>query len=178
MKLVSENKKILIFLVPSSRLGSSVLSTNTDLNSYMSEAEKLARLQAKSISSGATSSTYGSTTNIDDINRRTLEQAEQLDTKSADFVNSESANRFSLDGLDLSNVATDGGYKRVKSWQKQSKWASGSQYGPDGKPKSYSFLSTGESENHNINGLETGYKAATSTLENDGKVSTYSIHTP
>lgn len=40
------------------------------------------------------------------------------------------------------------------------------------------MLSTGESEKHNINGAETGYKAATTTLENDGKVSTYSIHTP
>lgn len=52
------------------------------------------------------------------------------------------------------------------------------QYGDDGKPKSYSMLSTAESENHNINGHETGYKAATTTLDNDGKVSTYSIHTP
>lgn len=54
----------------------------------------------------------------------------------------------------------------------------GSEYGPDGKPKTYSTLSTGEGEKYNINGAETGYKAATTTLENDGKVSTYSIHTP
>jgi hypothetical protein len=40
------------------------------------------------------------------------------------------------------------------------------------------MLSTAEAEKHNINGAETGYKAATTTLENDGKVSTYSIHTP
>lgn len=54
----------------------------------------------------------------------------------------------------------------------------GSEYGPDGKPKSYSTLSTGEAEKYNINGAEAGYKAATSTLENDGKVSTYSQFTP
>lgn len=80
----------------------------------------------------------------------------------------------------------------------------GSEYGPDGKPKSYSSLSTAEAEKYNINGAEagkksqtliktsffifflsimiffsfTGYKAATTTLENDGKVSTYSMHTP
>lgn len=52
------------------------------------------------------------------------------------------------------------------------------QYGDDGKIKSYSSLSTAESEQHNINGKKTGYKAATSTLEDDGKVSTYSLHTP
>lgn len=40
------------------------------------------------------------------------------------------------------------------------------------------MLSTAEAEKHNINGNEAGYKAATTTLENDGKVSTYSIHTP
>jgi hypothetical protein len=54
----------------------------------------------------------------------------------------------------------------------------GSEYDSDGKIKSHSMLSTGESEKHNVNGAETSYKAATTTLENDGKVSTYSIHTP
>lgn len=54
----------------------------------------------------------------------------------------------------------------------------GSEYGPDGKPKTYSTLSTAEGEKFNVNGAETGYKAATTTLENDGKVSTYSIRTP
>lgn len=38
--------------------------------------------------------------------------------------------------------------------------------------------SEAESEDHNINGKRTGYKAATTTLDDDGKVSTYSIHTP
>ena len=54
----------------------------------------------------------------------------------------------------------------------------GSEYDSEGKIKSHSMLSTAEAEKHNINGAETGYKAATTTLENDGKVSTYSIHTP
>lgn len=52
------------------------------------------------------------------------------------------------------------------------------QYDESGKPKSYSSLSTGESEHHNINGKTAGYKASTTTLEDDGKISTYSIHTP
>lgn len=51
-------------------------------------------------------------------------------------------------------------------------------YGNDGKPKSYAMLSTAESEDHSVNGKRTGYKAATTTLDDDGKVSTYSIHTP
>lgn len=51
-------------------------------------------------------------------------------------------------------------------------------YGSDGKPKSYSMRSEAESEDHNVNGKRTGYKAATTTLDDDGKVSTYSIHTP
>lgn len=52
------------------------------------------------------------------------------------------------------------------------------QFGPDGKPKNYNLISTAESELHNINGKQAGYKAATTTLDDDGKVSTYSIHTP
>lgn len=60
----------------------------------------------------------------------------------------------------------------------KTKWniSAGSEYGPDGKPKTYSSMSTGEAEKYNINGEEAGYKAATSTVEKDGKVSTYSIH--
>lgn len=52
----------------------------------------------------------------------------------------------------------------------------GSEWGPDGKPKTYSSLSTGEAEKYNINGEEAGYKAATSTVEKDGKVATFSMH--
>lgn len=50
------------------------------------------------------------------------------------------------------------------------------QWGDDQKPKNYNYLSTAEAENHNVNGKEAGYKAATTTLDDDGKVSTYSIH--
>ncbi|XP_050084055.1 uncharacterized protein LOC126570374 [Anopheles aquasalis] len=70
-----------------------------------------------------------------------------------------------------------GGFQKTKSWSSSSKWASEQRYGSDGKPKTYSMLSTAESEKHNINGKTTGYKAATTTLEDDGKVSTYSLHT-
>ncbi|XP_035783310.1 cell wall protein AWA1-like isoform X2 [Anopheles albimanus] len=70
-----------------------------------------------------------------------------------------------------------GGFQKTKSWSSSSKWASEQRYGSDGKPKTFSMLSTAESEKHNINGKTTGYKAATTTLEDDGKVSTYSLHT-
>lgn len=52
------------------------------------------------------------------------------------------------------------------------------QFGSDGAPKTYNYLSTGEGEHHDINGKQAGYKAATTTLDDNGKVSTYSIHTP
>uniref|UniRef100_A0A2M3Z3R4 Cell wall protein awa1 n=1 Tax=Anopheles braziliensis TaxID=58242 RepID=A0A2M3Z3R4_9DIPT len=86
--------------------------------------------------------------------------------------------------IDLESLRDDdglsrlpGGFQKTKSWSSSSKWASEQRYGSDGKPKTYSMLSTAESEKHNINGKTTGYKAATTTLEDDGKVSTYSLHT-
>lgn len=51
------------------------------------------------------------------------------------------------------------------------------QYDENGKLRSYSNLSTGESELHNVNGKVAGYKAATTTVEDNGRTSTYSIHT-
>jgi hypothetical protein len=149
---------------------------NDDLSSYMSEAERLARLQQQQIS--------GSSSNIAlsnlDANRRTVQTASSLDQNAANFVHGSSSNLASRNSeFDSANSGTGaGGFTRVKSWNRQSNWASGSEYGPDGKPKTYSHLSTAEAEKHNINGQEAGYKAATTTLENDGKVSTYSIHTP
>lgn len=156
------------------RFGSQVASGSDDLNTIMSESERLARIQQNQIAASQSASGYSAT----EANRRTVNVASNLDSAAANFISSSNlGNRFSeLDNVE--NIAGTGGYKRVKSWQKQSKWASGSQYGTDGEPKSYSMLSTGESEKHNINGAETGYKAATTTLENDGKVSTYSMHTP
>uniref|UniRef100_A0A182QJ38 Uncharacterized protein n=1 Tax=Anopheles farauti TaxID=69004 RepID=A0A182QJ38_9DIPT len=123
---------------------------DTDLQDIMSESESLARLQAQNVHNGAVS---GSGT---------------FDTDT----------RFGGNGESESSLGTmPGGYQRTKSWSSSSKWASEQRYGEDGKPKTFSMLSTAESEKHNVNGKTTGYKAATTTLEDDGKVSTYSLHT-
>ncbi|KAL1389152.1 hypothetical protein pipiens_003214 [Culex pipiens pipiens] len=127
------------------------LGTHTDLNELMTEAERLAKVQAQNAHNGAVSGSAA------------------IDTE----------NRFGGGSDDAVSGGTGGsGFQRTKSWSSSSKWASGQKYGDDGKVKSYSSLSTAESEQHNINGKKTGYKAATSTLEDDGKVSTYSLHTP
>ncbi|XP_065077621.1 uncharacterized protein fon isoform X1 [Ochlerotatus camptorhynchus] len=129
------------------------LNSKNNLGGLMSESERLARLQAKNAYNGPVS---GSTA-----------------------VDME--DRFSGANDDVSTDVGGGfgtGFKRTKSWSSSSKWAAGQKFGDDGKIKSYSSLSTGESEQHNINGQKTGYKAATTTLEDDGKVSTYSLHTP
>lgn len=125
------------------------LGTHTDLNELMTEAERLAKVQAQNAHNGAVSGSAA------------------IDTE----------NRFGSDDA-ASGGTGAGAFQRTKSWSSSSKWASGQKYGDDGKIKSYSSLSTAESELHNINGKKTGYKAATSTLEDDGKVSTYSLHTP
>lgn len=52
------------------------------------------------------------------------------------------------------------------------------QFDASGKPRTYGHLSTAESESQTVNGKTSGYKAATTTLDDDGKISTYSIHTP
>lgn len=122
---------------------------HTDLNELMTEAERLAKVQAQNAYNGAVSGSSA------------------IDTE----------NRFGSDDSVAAGTGT-GGFQRTKSWSSSSKWASGQKYGEDGKIKSYSSLSTAEAEQHNINGKKTGYKAATSTLEDDGKVSTYSLHTP
>lgn len=128
---------------------SSQHGAQTNLNELMTEAERLAKVQAQNAHNGAVSGSSA------------------IDTE----------NRFGSDDT-VSGGTGAGGFQRSKSWSSSSKWASGQKYGDDGKIKSYSSLSTGESEQHNINGKRTGYKAATSTLEDDGKVSTYSLHTP
>ncbi|XP_055599083.1 hornerin-like isoform X1 [Uranotaenia lowii] len=127
---------------------------NNDLTGLMSESERLAKLQAKNAYNGAVSGSSAI----------------------------ETENRFGA-GADGDNVGATGGFgsgafQRTKSWSSSSKWASGQKFGEDGNIKSYSSLSTAESEQHNVNGKKTGYKAATTTLEDDGKVSTYSLHTP
>lgn len=42
--------------------------------------------------------------------------------------------------------------------------------------KTYKDLATGESENHNVNGKQFGYNAATASVDDNGKFSTYSVH--
>ncbi|XP_058057561.1 mucin-12 isoform X2 [Anopheles bellator] len=126
------------------------LGADADLHNIMSETESLARVQAQNVHNGAVA---GSGT---------------IDTDT----------RFGGSSADDAGMGTmPGGFQRTKSWSSSSKWASEQRYGDDGKPKTYSMLSTAESEKHNINGKTTGYKAATTTLEDDGKVSTYSLHT-
>lgn len=50
------------------------------------------------------------------------------------------------------------------------------QYDSTGRQKSTGFVTTAEGEDQTLNGQTTGYKAATTTVEDDGKRSTYSIH--
>jgi hypothetical protein len=152
-----------------------VNANSDDLVTYMSESEKLAREQQRQIAGSQTSSSQLSAS---EANRRTVNTANTLDSAAANFVGSTNLQSRLNDFDNVESLGGTGGFKRVKSWQKQSKWASGSEYDNEGKIKSHSMLSTAEAEKHNINGAETGYKAATTTLENDGKVSTYSIHTP
>uniref|UniRef100_A0A182NTP1 Uncharacterized protein n=1 Tax=Anopheles dirus TaxID=7168 RepID=A0A182NTP1_9DIPT len=126
--------------------GAGGYGADTDLHDIMSESESLARLQAQNVHNGAVA---GSGT---------------FDTES----------RFGGTSESEAGLGTmPGGFQRTKSWSSSSKWASEQRYGDDGKPKTYSMLSTAESEKHNVNGKTTGYKAATTTLEDDGKVSTY-----
>ncbi|XP_055547920.1 uncharacterized protein LOC129731721 [Wyeomyia smithii] len=134
------------------RLGSDgfPLIDNSDLRELMSESERLARLQAKNTHNGAIS---GSSI-MNAVNR---------------FEDASSSG-----GVDTSS----GAFKRTKSWSSSSKWASEQRYDDAGKTKVYSSLSTAESGQHNIGGKQTGYKVATTTFDDDGKVSTYSLHTP
>ncbi|EAA12762.4 AGAP008013-PA, partial [Anopheles gambiae str. PEST] len=127
--------------------GAGGFGAETDLQDIMSESEALARLQAQNVHNGAVT---GSGT-----------------------IDAETRFGGESDGLGT----MPGGYQRTKSWSSSSKWASEQRYGDDGKPKTFNMLSTAESEKHNINGKTTGYKAATTTLDDDGKVSTYSLHT-
>lgn len=107
----------------SQRFGSGVsLGQTDDLHTYMSESERLARLQQQQIAGSASNVAVS---NIE-ANRRTLNTASTLDSAAANFVRSSNlANRNSE--FDASNVDTSGsgGFNRVRSWNKQSKWSSG-----------------------------------------------------
>lgn len=146
----------------SNRLGTSLFTDHASqgLSSYMSESERLARLQAHSVQ--GTGAYSGSSTVDSDFSGMTND------------LSIGTGNSAGLNGVGLGGAA----FVRTKSWENNAKWASGTEYDENGKPKTYSTLSTGESELHNVNGKTSGYKAATTTLENDGKVSTYSIRTP
>lgn len=133
---------------------SNLLVSSNGLHNYMQEAERLAKLQVQGLNVGGTR-TGGS----------------QL------TANLESTNAVGgLGGLNTFGGAGSGGYKS-KSWEKSSKWSSQSEFGSDGQVKNYKELSTGESEQYDVNGRRTGYKAATTTLDDNGKVSSYSLHT-
>lgn len=149
---------------PSLRVGSSRFDghhSSTDLSSLISESERRAREQAlsrRAHGSGIVEADYG----------RTAAGSSAYDELNANALGA---------GYGAGRVGGNGGFLRTKSWENNEKWSSGTNYDELGRPRTYSTLSTGESELHNVNGYKAGYKAATSTLEDDGKVSTFSLHT-
>lgn len=107
----------------SQRFGTGVaLAQTDDLHTYMSESERLARLQQQQI---AGSSSNVALSNLD-ANRRTLNTASSLDSAAANFVRSSNlANRNSEFDSSNADASGSGGFNRVRSWNKQSKWSSG-----------------------------------------------------
>lgn len=106
----------------SQRFGTGVHTSNDDLRSYMSESERLARLQQQQVSASSRNAGVTST----DANRRTLQTASNLDSAAATFVrSSDLANRNSEFDSSNSDVTGTGGFNRARSWNKQSKWSSG-----------------------------------------------------
>lgn len=103
------------------RFGSGITNYNTDdLQTYMSESERLARLQQQQIAGSSSSAVHSNS----EANRRTIQTASNLDSTAANFVRgSNLANRNSE--FDLGNTDASNGYNRVRSWNKQSKWSSG-----------------------------------------------------
>ena len=105
------------------RYNTQALSTQSDnLFEYMSESEKLAREQQRQIAGSQSSSSLVSAS---DANRRTVNTANTLDAAAANFVGSTNLASRLNDFDTVENLGGTGGFKRVKSWQKQSKWASG-----------------------------------------------------
>ena len=111
----------------SQRLGTGISRLNTDdLQTYMSESERLARLQQQQI--GGSSS--GSLQSASELNRRVAQQATSLDSAAAGFVSGSSlGNRFNEHENSNVNAAGTGagtpGYQHVRSWNRQSEWSSG-----------------------------------------------------
>lgn len=114
----------------SQRFGLGSASTD-DLNVYISESERLARLQQHQIAGSSSNVAASSNTDASshyDANRRTLQAASNLDSAAANFVRSSNlASRNSeFDTASVDGAGTGaGGFNRVRSWNKQSKWSSG-----------------------------------------------------
>lgn len=101
-------------------------SRTDDLSSFMTEAERKARLQQQQISGSSSNSANSNS----EANRRTIQTASNLDSAAANFVRTSNlANRNSeIDSANIDGAgagAGAGGYSRVRSWNKQSKWSSG-----------------------------------------------------
>jgi len=103
-----------------------VNANSDDLLTYMSESEKLAREQQRQIASSRSSSSQVSAA---EANRRTVNTASTLDSAAANFVGSTNLQSRLNDFDNVESLGGTGGFKRVKSWQKQSKWASGKWFG-------------------------------------------------
>lgn len=150
---------------PSTRVGSSQLFSDSNLHStnlhgLISESERLAREQQ---------SGYAGTVAHESASHASL----------FDNANNQLGVGSGFNGqLRASKGAGSGGsFYQTKQWENNEKWSSGSQYDEQGRLRTHSTLSTAEAELHNVNGKSTGYKAATSTVEDDGKISTYSLRT-
>lgn len=102
-----------------------VNANSDDLIQYMSESEKLAREQQRQIA-GSSQSSSSQLLTASDANRRTVNTANTLDSAAANFVGSTNLQSRLNDFDNVESLGGSGtGFKRVKSWQKQSKWASG-----------------------------------------------------
>lgn len=106
-----------------SRFNTQTMSSGTDnLMEFMSESERLARIQQQQVASSSSST---SALMAAEANRRTVNTASNLDTAAANFVSSNNLSSRLSDLDNVENLSGNGGFQRVKSWQKQSKWASG-----------------------------------------------------
>jgi hypothetical protein len=89
----------------------------------MTEAERLAAAQQQQVVSSSSSDRFVAN-NHEEANKRTYDRAADLDSLAAKFVGTNMGNRNSIDlsNADLNNA---GGFQNVRSWSRQSKWASG-----------------------------------------------------
>lgn len=101
---------------------SSSVTDHSDLKDYMTEAERLAAAQQQQVASSSSDRFVAN--NHEEANRRTYDRAADLDSLAAKFVSTNMGNR---NNIDLSNVDSNnaGSFNNVRSWSRQSKWASG-----------------------------------------------------